>query len=150
GAAAGGRTEVFVRSGDRRSEKALARTPRALRVGARGGGWTACVLDAPARKLLHGPGRPRLSILSVASAIALVLVFEGFRTGLYREIRDFPAEMPADLIAMQAGVSNLLGARSVLPRRARAEVEAVPGVKVAHPLGGIPLIYTHGARRGTG
>jgi hypothetical protein len=41
------------------------------------------VLRGFARKLLQEPGRPILSILAVASAIALVLVFEGFRTGLY-------------------------------------------------------------------
>ena len=54
-------------------------------------------------------------MLAVASAIARVLAFEGFRTGLYQEIRAFPEALPTDLIAMQPGVSNLLGAPSVLP-----------------------------------
>jgi putative ABC transport system permease protein len=103
-------------------------------------------LRALVRKLRREPGRTMLSIVAIAAAMALVLVFEGFRSGLYREIRAFPEAMPADLIAMQPGVSNLLGARSILPRRARAEVEAVPGVKVAHPLAGMPLIYTQGPR----
>ena len=87
----------------------------------------ALALRALARRLLREPGRALLSVLAVSSAIALVLVFEGFRTGLYQEIRAFPGAMPADLIAMQPGVSNLLGARSVLPvsatrgRRTRAD-----------------------------
>jgi predicted lysophospholipase L1 biosynthesis ABC-type transport system permease subunit len=85
-----------------------------------------------------------LSILVVAAAIALVLVFEGFRVGLYAQVRSFPQGLPADLVAAQRGVSNILGARSVLPQSARAEVETVRGVKAAHPLGGMPVIYSRG------
>lgn len=98
------------------------------------------------RTLLREPARTTLNVLAVASAVALVLLFEGFRVGLYEQIRSFPAALPADLVAVQAGVSNVLGARSILPRGARAEVEAVPGVRVAHPLAGIPLIYSRGER----
>lgn len=96
------------------------------------------------RTLVHDRGRTVLSIVVVAAAIALVLVFEGFRVGLYEQVRAFPEGLPADLIAAQAGVSNILGARSVLPQSARADVEAVPGVKAAHPLGGMPVIYSRG------
>jgi putative ABC transport system permease protein len=94
--------------------------------------------------LVHDRGRTVLSIVVVAAAIALVLVFEGFRVGLYEQVRAFPEGLPADLIAAQAGVSNILGARSVLPQSARGDVEAVPGVKAAHPLGGVPVIYSRG------
>jgi hypothetical protein len=104
------------------------------------------VLRNLCRNLLHEPGRTALSTLAVAAAITLVLVFEGFRVGLYHQVRAFPEGMPADLIATQAGVSNILGARSVLPQSARADVQAVPGVKAAHPLGGTPIIYTKGTR----
>ena len=96
------------------------------------------------RTLLQDRGRTVLSILAVAAAIALVLVFEGFRVGLYAQVRSFPQGLPADLVAAQTGVSNILGARSVLPQSARAEVEAVRGVKAAHPLGGMPVIYSRG------
>lgn len=90
--------------------------------------------------------RAILTLLAVSAAIAIILVFEGFRAGLYREVRAFPETMPADLIATQAGVSNILGTRSVLPATARREVEAVPGVKAAHPLGGLPVVYAEGER----
>jgi putative ABC transport system permease protein len=99
------------------------------------------------RTVMHERSRVILSTLTVGAAVGLVLVFEGFRVGLYAQVRAFPAELPADLVAIQAGVSNVLGARSVLPQSARAAVEAVAGVKVAHPLGGLPLIYTRGERR---
>jgi putative ABC transport system permease protein len=87
------------------------------------------------------------SIVTVAAAVALVLIFEGFRIGLYEQVRVFPAQLPADLVATQAGVSNVLGARSVLPQSTRADVEAVRGVRVAHPLGGAPVVYSRGGER---
>jgi len=53
----------------------------------------------------------------------------------------------ADLIATQAGVRNMIGARSVIPQMARAQVEAVPGVRVAHPMTALPLIYEKDGRK---
>lgn len=85
--------------------------------------------------------RTGLSVLAIAAAISLVLVFEGFRVGLYQQLRDFPASLPGDLVVLQAGVNNLAGARSVLPQSVRKEVESVGGVARVHPLAGIPLIY---------
>ena len=91
--------------------------------------------------------RALLSVFAVAAAVALVLIFEGFRVGLYAQVRAFPAGLPADLVAVQAGVANVLGARSVLPQGARRAIQGIQGVKIAHPLGGLPLIYVPGERR---
>jgi len=88
--------------------------------------------------------RTTLSVAAVGAAVALVLVFQGFRAGLYAQARAFPEGLPADLVATQAGVSGILGSRSVLPQSARAEIEAVPGVRAAHPLAGMPAIYSRG------
>jgi ABC-type antimicrobial peptide transport system permease subunit len=99
------------------------------------------MIDVVIRTLQHRPGRTATSVLAISVSIALVLFFEGFRAGLYQSVRTLPESLPATFVAMQAGVSNILGARSVLPRSARAEIQAIPGVRVAHPLGGAPIIY---------
>src|SRR5262245_818997 len=96
------------------------------------------------RSLLRDPARLLLGMLTVAAVIALILIFEGFRIGLHVQVSAFPRNLPADLVATQAGVSNILGARSVLPQGARADVEAVPGVRAAYPLAGFPVIYSDG------
>ena len=102
------------------------------------------MIDVLIRSLRHRPGRTVTSVLAISVSIALVLLFEGFRAGLYQSVRTVPESLPATFVAMQAGVSNVLGARSVLPSSARAEIEAIPGVRVAHPLGGAPIIYAKG------
>jgi putative ABC transport system permease protein len=51
------------------------------------------------------------------------------------------------LIVTQAGVSNMTAARSVLPQLAREEVESVAGVRTAHPLTGLPVIYAGKGRK---
>jgi putative ABC transport system permease protein len=98
------------------------------------------------RSLLREPPRLLLSALTVATAIALILVFEGFRVGLHVQVSAFPRGLPADLVATQAGVSNMIGARSILPQGVRAAVAAVPGVRAVHPLAGVPVIYSAAER----
>lgn len=94
-------------------------------------------------QLVHDPKRTAATLLAIASVIAVILVLEGFRTGLGQQLRLSVLHRGAPLIAVQPGVRNLMAARSVLPQLSRAAVEAVPGVKTAHPLTGIPVIVTH-------
>ena len=94
------------------------------------------------RQLLLDPVRSILTGLAIASVIAVILVLAGFENGLYYQLRRAVLDRGADLIVAQAGVSNLLAARSSLPQLTRADVEAVPGVAHAHPLTAIPIIYT--------
>tara|TARA_Y100001933_G_scaffold189137_1_gene188200 strand:- start:3692 stop:4825 length:1134 start_codon:yes stop_codon:yes gene_type:complete len=93
------------------------------------------------------PARTLFTATAVAAVVAVILVLEGFDQGLLRQLRDAVLQRRADLIVTQAGVSNMIAARSILPQFARAEVEAVPGVAGAHPLTGIPLIYGSHDRR---
>jgi putative ABC transport system permease protein len=99
------------------------------------------------RQLVFDPRRTLLTALAIAAVVAVILVLEGFNQGLLRQMRDAVLDRQADLIVTQAGISNLLVARSILPQLARREVEAVPGVAAAHPLTGIPIIYERGGRR---
>ncbi len=93
------------------------------------------------RGLRLDPLRSTLSVLALASAVAVLLLFEGFRTGLYAQLRAFPEQLDADLIVSQAGVGNLAAARSSLPQRTRRDVLAVDGVASAHAITSIPLIF---------
>ncbi|HSH75894.1 MAG TPA: ABC transporter permease, partial [Longimicrobiales bacterium] len=72
---------------------------------------------------------------------------QGFREGLDEQLRDIALERGAHLVATQAGVENMVGARSVIPQMARGRVEAVEGVRVAHPMTALPVIYEKDGRK---
>jgi putative ABC transport system permease protein len=91
--------------------------------------------------LRHQAGRTALSVLALAAAIAVMLLFEGFRTGLYTQLRGMPEQLQADLIVSQAGVSNFAAARSSLPQRTGKALRRVEGVASAHALTSLPLIF---------
>ena len=95
------------------------------------------------RQLVLDPVRSTLTVTVVGVVLAVILVLEGFERGLYSQLQRTVLERGADLIVSQAGVSNLLAARSSLPQLSRLEVEAVEGVVEAHPITGLPVIYSH-------
>lgn len=98
-------------------------------------------------QLFTDPVRSALTALALAAVIGVSLVLQGFEQGLYHQLQRTALARGADLILTQAGVSNLLAARSTLPQLARQAVEAVPGVANAHPFTGFPQIYAGGGRR---
>jgi putative ABC transport system permease protein len=99
------------------------------------------------RQLRSDIGRSALTCIGVASVFAVILVLRGFREGLDSQLRDVALERGAHLIATQAGILNMVGARSVIPQTARAQVEAVDGVRVAHPMTALPVIYERDGRK---
>lgn len=82
-------------------------------------------------------------MLAIASIVTVILLLEGFYSGLLKQLRHTVLDRQADLVVVQAGVSNMTAARSVLPQYARMDVEAIDGVSSAHPLTGISAIYEH-------
>ena len=82
-------------------------------------------------------------MLAIASIVTVILLLEGFYNGLLTQLRNTVLNRQADLIVVQAGVSNMTAARSVLPQYSRMDVEAIDGVSSAHPLTGISAIYEH-------
>jgi len=93
------------------------------------------------RQWLAQPGRTALSIGVSAAVIALCMLFEGERFGMFADLREFPASLPADWIAIEKGNAYFAMAPSKLPQLSRAEAEAVPGVAVAEPVALLPFIF---------
>lgn len=91
--------------------------------------------------------RSSLTVLAIAAVIAEILVLEGFLAGLYLDLRQAVLNRGGDLVVTQAGIANFIAARSILPQTTRLDVEAVDGVRVAHPLTGISIIYERDGRR---
>lgn len=99
------------------------------------------------RQLRLESGRTILTVLAIAAVIAEILILEGFLAGLYEQMRMAVLNRGGDLVVTQAGISNFIAARSILPQVSRLQVEEIEGVKVAHPLTGISVIYEQDGRR---
>lgn len=99
------------------------------------------------RQLRFEALRGIFTVLAIAAVIAEILILEGFLAGLYSQLRDAVIMRGGDLIVSQAGVSNFIAARSILPQSARLDAESVDGVRTAHPLTGISAIYEQAGAR---
>ncbi len=86
------------------------------------------------RNLLQDKPRLAISAGGVALAIMLVLLLNGFLTGMNQQITAYIDNTPADFYVSQKGVANLQGAGSIIPRSILQKVESVEGVKAAMPV----------------
>lgn len=93
------------------------------------------------RQLQLDPLRSVLTVIAIGSVIAVVLILKGFEEGQYYQLEQMVLRRGCDLIATQAGVRNFIAVRSSIPQLAREEVESVEGVKTAHPITAIAVIY---------
>ena len=66
------------------------------------------------RKLLYEKGKLAISVAGVASALALILLFLGFRAGLYATLTAFVDNIGADLILAQGGVQGMFSSNSAV------------------------------------
>lgn len=87
--------------------------------------------------------RTLLTVTALGAIVSVILVLKGFEQGQYQQLRQMVLNRNAELIATQAGVKNFIATRSVIPQFSRAEVEAIKGVKEAHPITAIPIIYSN-------
>lgn len=99
------------------------------------------------RQLQLDPMRSSLTALALSAALSVIIVLEGFESGLYAQLRHVVAARQTDLYVMQAGVANLIATRSNLPQLTRQDIEAISGVKAAHPLTAVAVIYDQGKRK---
>jgi len=93
------------------------------------------------RQVLYDPFRTLLTCVVLGSALALILLLEGFQTGLFVQLKNVSLNRDADLIVAQSGVTNFVAARSLLPQISREIIESIEGVKEAHPITSMPVIY---------
>lgn len=93
------------------------------------------------RQILYEPFRVLLTCVALGSALALILLLEGFQTGLLSQLKNVSLSRGADLIVTQSGVSNFVASRSLLPQISREVVESIKGVKETHPMTSMPVIY---------
>jgi hypothetical protein len=56
-----------------------------------------------------------------------VLVIQGFQTGIYWQLPGLVLNRGGDLMVTQAGITNMIAARSTLPQLARRRIEAIDG-----------------------
>lgn len=86
------------------------------------------------RNLWQQKFRLVLSITGVALAMTLIILLNGFLSGVYVQVTAYLDNKPADLIIAQEGVTNLLGATSLLPAGVAAQARGVPGVAQVIPI----------------
>jgi putative ABC transport system permease protein len=86
------------------------------------------------RNLLKDKTRLLLSVSGVALAVMLILLLAGFLDGMYRQITSYLDHAPGSLVVTQEGVSNLLGATSLLPAGADEAASREPGVANVIPI----------------
>ncbi|HEX9681067.1 MAG TPA: ABC transporter permease [Anaerolineales bacterium] len=102
-----------------------------------------------ARKhLLQDRTRLALNITGVALAVMLILLLNGFLTGMLRQITSYLDRSPGEIVVAQSGVRNLLGATSVLPAETLGRAEGVEGVESVIPiLSQFVILDLHGKRQ---
>lgn len=93
------------------------------------------------KQLRHEWIRSSLTAFAISASIAMILVLRGFEKGLYVQSESVVLDRGGQLILTQSGVSNFLAVRSSIPQLARREVEAIAGVRNAHPITGFWSIY---------
>src|SRR4030066_96755 len=84
--------------------------------------------------LLNDKTRLVLSVGGVALAVMLILILNGFLTGMNSQITSYLVHAPGTIVVTQVGIRNMLGATSLLPPGAAAEVEAINGVSQEYPV----------------
>jgi ABC-type antimicrobial peptide transport system permease subunit len=98
-------------------------------------------------ELLRYPLRTLFLSLAVGAALSIVLLLEGFFTGLLDQMKQMVLRPGADLIAVQPGVTNFIAARSKLPQDSRDAIEAIEGVHSAEPMMLLPVIFDRLGRK---
>ena len=91
--------------------------------------------------------RTALTVFAISGVIVVILILEGMLAGMYYQMRAAVLNRGGDLIVTQSGISNFIGARSILPQTIRLDVEEIEGVEEAAPLTGISVIYERDGSR---
>lgn len=86
------------------------------------------------RNLLYDKLRLALSVAGVALAVMLILLLNGFLAGMFRQITSYLDSSSGSVVVAQQGVTNMLGATSLLPPGTAVSVEEIAGVAEVVPI----------------
>jgi putative ABC transport system permease protein len=86
------------------------------------------------RNLFQNRTRLALSLAGVALSVLLILLLGGLFSGLMQQIAVYPNHTPGSVVVAQTGVSNFLGATSVLPPGIAETVAKTDGVARVVPI----------------
>ena len=85
------------------------------------------------RQLLAEPAKLVVTLLTVAAAVALVLLLSGLRRGIGEQVTLY-IDHQAPVLVGQEGARNFIAQTSVLPEAFAARIEQVPGAASATPI----------------
>ena len=100
------------------------------------------------RNLSQERTRLALSVAGVALAVMLILILNGFLSGMFRQISAYLERVPGSIVIAQEGVTTLLGASSLLPPSTPDAVKGEEGVVQAVPiLSQFVILDLHGKKQ---
>ncbi|MDO8670421.1 MAG: ABC transporter permease [Dehalococcoidia bacterium] len=86
------------------------------------------------RNLFQDRTRLLISVGGVALAIFLILLLDGLRSGMYRQITSYVDHSPAGIYVTQKGLSNFLGSPSLIPLSLAEKIDTIEGVQSVSPV----------------
>lgn len=95
------------------------------------------------RDMLTSRTRLTLSLLAIASVVVLITVFEGFKAGLWTQVRAYPTSLDVPLVAIQAGADGTALSRSVIPEAVAQLLASEPDVNAVTPVLIVHSIFDH-------
>lgn len=104
------------------------------------------ILRWTGRNLLREAGTSAASLGGIALPLLLVILVEGMFAGESERIAAYPERAGADVWVMQAGVSNMHMATSLMRRDLERAVEQVPGVASVTPVMYVSAFLSAGGR----
>ena len=101
------------------------------------------------RNLFQNKTRLLLSAVGVALSVMLILVLNGFLSGVYRQATAYLDSTPGSVVVVQEGVRNFFAANSVLSTGTIESVSEAEGVSRAIPIAFQFVIFElHGEKQG--
>ena len=101
------------------------------------------------RNLFQNKARLLLSAIGVALSVMLILILNGFLSGVYRQATAYLDNSPGSVVVVQDGIKNFFAASSVLPPGTVASVRETKGVSRTLGIASQFVIFEmHGEKQG--
>ena len=96
------------------------------------------------RNTLHQKGKLAMGVLSVAAALAMILLVMGLRSGLYATLTAFTDNAGADLLVAQGGVQGLFSSDSAVALDLHDRIKEATGAEEAGHIAVADIIFSRG------